>query len=121
MKLEKFKEIIRQYQTGILPDIQKKNVDRWFDHISEDEIPPFKSNEERLRMQAEIWAKMPVEFQQQHKNTRLIKMRRWVSAAAAIVVLGLSGSLFFSDRTTKLVPSTRKSAPFVDRVFNAHW
>ncbi|SMG11970.1 FecR family protein [Sphingobacterium psychroaquaticum] len=113
MKLEKFKEIIRQYQTGILPDIQKKNVDRWFDHISEDEIPPFKSNEERLRMQAEIWAKMPVEFQQQHKNTRLIKMRRWVSAAAAIVVLGLSGSLFFRTELRNLFHLQENQPPLL--------
>lgn len=102
MKIEKFKSIIRDYLHGKLTDRDRERVDAWYQSIADDAIDPFHDSAHRHAVKDELLKRLAPFVQTERKKAFQLPRIPWLSAAAAILLLGSASLLFFQDHQSAL-------------------
>ena len=105
VNLERFKLIITDYLGGKLTEGEKGHVDDWYESISNDDIPPFIDANHREKIKQELFIRVGIaEEPVRAKKVANIPVRKfsWLSAAAAILILGGISLLFLQHNPMSL-------------------
>lgn len=105
VNLERFKLIITDYLGGKLTEGEKGHVDDWYESISNDDIPPFIDANHREKIKQELFIRVGIaEEPVRTKKVANIPVRKlsWLSAAAAILILGGISLLFLPHNPISL-------------------
>lgn len=102
MNIENFKRTIQDYLQGKLTERESERVDSWYQSITEEDINPFHDATHRHAVKDELFKRLVPTVQAERKNAVRIQRFRWLSAAAAILLLGVSSLLFFQNHQSAL-------------------
>lgn len=123
VNLERFKIIITDYLGGKLTEEEKGHVEDWYESISNDDIPPFIDANHREKIKQELFIRVGItEAPVGAKKMANIPVRKfsWLSAAAAILILGGISLLFFQHNPMPLFSKrTETVALLTETVTNA--
>lgn len=109
MQKEEFVRLLTKYNQGQCTDAEIRLIDRWYDHLGTD-APFALSDDERQNLKKRLWQKIDSQTSDDseiatipgEKVIRMPLFRRWIAAAAVIVLIGF-GSLFYF-RTQSVLP-----------------
>ncbi|MGE8244286.1 MAG: FecR family protein [Sphingobacterium sp.] len=102
MNIENFKRTIQDYLQGKLTERESEQVDRWYQSITEEDINPFHDAAHRHAVKDELFKRLVPTVQAERKSAVRIQRFRWLSAAAAILILGISSLLFLQNHQSAL-------------------
>lgn len=105
MDLERFKLIITDYLGGKLTEEEKGHVDDWYESISNEDTNPFIDANHREKIKQDLFIRVGIaEAPVGAKKVANIPVRKfsWLSAAAAILILGGISLLFFQHNPMSL-------------------
>lgn len=102
MNIENFKRIIQYYLQGKLTEGESKRVDSWYQSITDEDINPFHDTAHRHAVKDELFERLVPAVRAERKKAAQNQRFRWLSAAAAFVLLGVSALLFFRDNQSAL-------------------
>ncbi len=123
MDLERFKLIITDYLGGKLTEEEKGHVDDWYESISNEDTNPFIDANHREKIKQDLFIRVGIaEAPVGAKKVANIPVRKfsWLSAAAAILIVGGISLLFFQHNPTSLSRKrTETTALLTETVTNA--
>ncbi len=123
MDLERFKLIITDYLGGKLTEEEKGHVDDWYESISNEDTNPFIDANHREKIKQDLFIRVGIaEAPVGAKKVANIPVRKfsWLSAAAAILIVGGISLLFFQHNATSLSRKrTETTALLTETVTNA--
>jgi len=106
VNIENFKRIIQDYLQGKLTDRESERVDSWYQSMNDQDIKPFRDSFHRHAVKDELLKRLAPVVQAERKKMFRIQRFRWLSAAAAILLLGSAAHLFFRDHQSALPSKT---------------
>ncbi|WP_312365389.1 FecR domain-containing protein [Sphingobacterium sp.] len=123
MDLERFKLIITDYLGGKLTEEEKGHVDDWYESISNEDTNPFIDANHREKIKQDLFIRVGIaEAPVGAKKVANIPVRKfsWLSAAAAILIVGGISLLFFQHNPMSLSRKrTETTALLTETVTNA--
>lgn len=123
MDLERFKLIITDYLGGKLTEEEKGHVDDWYESISNEDTNPFIDANHREKIKQDLFIRVGIaEAPVGAKKVANIPVRKfsWLSAAAAILIVGGISLLFFQHNPMSLSRKrTQTTALLTETVTNA--
>ncbi len=120
MDLERFKLIITDYLRGKLTEEEKQHVDDWYESISKEDIKHFADESHRDRIKRELLLRIEGAAPSLRAKKNTVRKFSWLSAAAAILILGGISLLFFQHNATSLSRKrTETTALLTETVTNA--
>lgn len=123
MDLERFKLIITDYLGGKLTEEEKSHVDDWYESISNEDTNPFIDANHREKIKQDLFIRVGIaEAPVGAKKVANIPVRKfsWLSAAAAILIVGGISLLFFQHNPMSLSRKrTETTALLTETVTNA--
>jgi len=121
--LERFKLIITDYLGGKLTEEEKGHVDDWYESISNEDTNPFIDANHREKIKQDLFIRVGIaEAPVGAKKVANIPVRKfsWLSAAAAILIVGGISLLFFQHNPMSLSRKrTETTALLTETVTNA--
>lgn len=87
MKLEKRKQLLRDYLDGKLSKQQKTGIDAWYESISRGKVNPFQHADHKEKIRQDLFERLQPQVQPAQQRT-LLSSYRWFVAAAAVLLLG---------------------------------